>query len=478
MKNNNEILSKFKTKKFKVGSLATAMTVIVTAVIVVINLIVGQLTDKFGLSLDLTQNKIFSLTEQSINFIKNLDKNVEIILLSDESTFVQTNSYFAQANSVLKKYDLNSDKIKLTYVDTVKNPTYLNEYQDENLTENSIIVKSSDKHKIITVQDIFDIQRSYYGSTITGSKAEQELTSAILYVTSENQTKVAVLKGYGEQDLTAFQELLKKNNFNIVEVSLLTQDIPEDVNLAIIYGSERDFDSQSIEKLEKFLSMGGKNLVYALNPNQAEAPNLNAFLEKNNIKVPPGLVYETNMQNVVSNAFEAVNEYVDEEYKSGLKNADIPVLMPYCKPLEVTNPESTKVLLHFSSTAGILPKGAAQDFDFAGNVSGPISSVVLSAVKTDTEKDSNLAVIASYGALMQDYLSSNALNNSAYFVNMVNKMTAREDVGITIESKSIGGKELGINKATADTIGIVMAIILPVGILILGTIVFLKRKNK
>ena len=61
---------------------------------------------------------------------------------------------------------------------------------------------------------------------------------------------------------------------------------------------------------------------------------------------------------------------------------------------------------------------------------------------------------------------------------MINKMTAREDVGITIESKSIGGKELGINKATADTIGIVMAIILPVGILILGTIVFLKRKNK
>ena len=84
----------------------------------------------------------------------------------------------------------------------------------------------------------------------------------------------------------------------------------------------------------------------------------------------------------------------------------------------------------------------------------------------------------SYGALMQDYLSSNALNNSAYFVNMINKLTAREDVGITIESKSIGGKELGANKATADTIGVAMAIILPIGILILGIVVFLKRKNK
>ena len=474
----NGIISQLKTRKFKVGSVATAITLIVVAAVIVINLIVGQLTDRFSLNLDLTQNKIFSLTEQSIDFIKNLDKDVEIILLNDENTFVQTNSYFSQANSVLKKYDLNSDKIKLTYVDTVKNPTYLQEYQNENLTENSIIVKSGDRHKVITVQDIFDIQRSYYGSTITGSKAEQELTSAILYVTSEDQTKIAVLTGYGEQDLTAFSELLKKNNYNVVEVSLLTEEIPEDAKLAIVYGSERDFDTSSIEKLEKYLSPGEKSLFYAVNPNQTDAPNLNAFLEKHNVKVKDGLVYETNMQNVVSSAFEAVNEYVDEEYKSEVKNTDIPVLMPYGRPLEITNDENTRVLLQFSATTGILPKGATQSFDFAGNVSGPIPSVVLSTIKTESEKDSKLAVIASHGALMETYISANALNNSEFFVSMINKMTNREDVGIMIESKSLGGEELGINKATANTIGIAMAIVLPVAILIIGAIVFFRRKNK
>ena len=476
--NNNGIFSKLKTRKFKVGTTATAMTVIVIAAIIVINLIVGQLTDKFGLSLDLTQNKIFSLTNQSIEFIKDLKKDVEIVLLSDEKTFAQSNSYFSQANSVLKQYDLNSDKIKLTYVDTIKNPMYLQEYQDENLTENSIIVKSGDKHKIITVQDIFDIQRSYYGSTITGSKAEQELTSAILYVTSENQTKIAFLKGYGEQDAAAFQELLKKNNFSAVEVSLLTEEIPEDVKLAIVYGAERDFDATAVEKLEKFLSQGDKNLIFALDPKQTEAPNLNGFLEKNSLKVKEGLVYETNVQNIVSNAFEAINEYVDEEYKSGLKNLSIPVLMPYCKPLEVTDVERARVLLQFSKTTGVLPKDSNENFDFAGNVSGPIPSVVLSAVKTEAEKDSKLAVIASYGALMEGYLSANALNNSAYFVNMVNQMTNREDFGLTIETKRLGGQELGIKKAAADVLGIVMAIILPLIILMIGTVVFFTRKNK
>ncbi len=478
MMKSNVVPKYLKTRKFKVGSVATAITIMVVAIVVVLNLVVGKLTDKFSLSLDLTQNKIFSLTQESIDFIKKLDKDVEIILLSDENTFVQSSEYFAQANSVLKKYDLNSDKIKLTYVDTVKNPAYLQEYQNENLTENSIIVKSGDKHKVITVQDIFDIERSYYGSMITGSKAEQELTSAILYVTSENQMKIAFLKGYGEQDSTAFQELLKKNNFDVLEVSLLNEDIPEDTKLAVIFGSERDFDSSSIEKLEKYLSAGDKNLVYAVNPNQADAPNLNAFLEKHNIKVNSGLVYDTNPQNIVSNAFEAVNEYVDEEYSSDIKNPEIPVLMPVCRPLEILNQESVKTLLQFSVTAGILPKGADQNFDFAGNVSGPIPSVVISAASTEDEKNSNIAVISSYGALTSDYLSSNALNNSAYFINMINKMSNREDVGVMIESKSMGGSDLGMNMATATTIGLTVAIALPLAVLVAGLIVYLKRKHK
>lgn len=478
MKKNNEIFAKFKTRKFKVGSIATAITIIVVAAIIVLNLITNQLTHKFNLSLDLTSNKIFSLTQESIDFIKNLDKDVEIVILSDEDTFVHSNDYFAQANAVLKQYASNSDKIKLTYIDTVKNPMYLKDYQSENITENSVIVKCGDKHKTITVQDLFNIQRSYYGSSITGSKAEQELTSAILYVSSDNQMKITVLKGYGEQDSTAFVELLKKNNFDISEVSLLTEDIPEDSKLAIVYGPERDYDLTSIEKLEKFLSLGDKNLIYALNPAQNDSPNLKSMFEKHSIKIKDGLVYETNMQNVVTNVFESINEYVDEEYKNGLKNTDIPVLMPFGAPIETTNSENTKTLLQFSQTTGIFPKGAGQDFDFKGNISGPIASVILSSQKNDNDKLSNVVVVSSYGAMSGEYLSSNALNNSAYFINMINKMTNKEDTGITIESKNLGGEELGINKELSSIIGIIMAIILPIAILIICVIVFIKRKNK
>ena len=61
---------------------------------------------------------------------------------------------------------------------------------------------------------------------------------------------------------------------------------------------------------------------------------------------------------------------------------------------------------------------------------------------------------------------------------MVNTMTNREDVGIMIESKSLGGAELGMTQATANTIGVTMAIILPAAIVLIGIIVYFKRKNK
>ena len=61
---------------------------------------------------------------------------------------------------------------------------------------------------------------------------------------------------------------------------------------------------------------------------------------------------------------------------------------------------------------------------------------------------------------------------------MVNKLSSREDTGVTIESKSIGGNELGLNKATADAIGVIVAVVLPLVVLALGVFMFFRRKNK
>lgn len=474
---NNKIKDLTKNKKFKYGSVSTAITIIFIAIILLINIIFGALGERFTLSWDLTKNKTFSLTEQSKNFLRSLNKDVEIIILNKESDFSNQNEYFIQANSVLKQYAKTSNKIKLSYIDVVSNPTYIQaNFPNEELNTNSIIVRCNNKYKIITVNDIFDISYGYYGNqSITASKAEQELTSALVYVTSENQIKIAFLKGYGEPDFSGFSELLKKNNYNVLEVSLLTEEIPDDSIAVIIFAPERDYDTKGLEKLEKYLTLKDKTLIFAANPKLNDSPNIFKLIEKYDIKVNQGLVYETDPKKLTSNMnlFEAICDYEDEEFTKNLKSSSIPVLLPASKPLEITNKENVSILLQFSSTSGIMPINASSSFDFKSNISGPIPCTALS--KKDNK---NVLVIGSFLGLSEQYLAATSLNNSSYFTNAINTILNKNDSSFIIESKSIGSEELGINAMQANTIGIIYTIFIPLIVLIIGIVVFLKRKNK
>lgn len=465
------------SQKFKRGSVASGITCIGIAIVIVLNLILFALSNKYNLSLDLTNDQSFTLTGQSIDYIKGIDKNVEIILLSDEETFKNTNEYFAKAHSVLEQYSKYSDKIKITYVDVAKNPAFASNYPDENLTTNSVIVKSGDKKRVLAVNDIFDISSSYYGQSITASNAEQALTSAIVYVLSSDQVKVAMLTGYGEQDSSNFENLLKKNNYDVENVSILTGEIPETASLAVIYAPERDLDQSGMSKIEAFLNKGNKNLMYVANPALAERTNLNKALEKWGVELEDGVVYETSQSKLLlsNNLFYHIADYVDEDYMKGLKNTSIPVSVPFSKEIKVTDTAKTKTLLECSKTSGTIPSNASKTPDFT-KTTGPIPVTTVS--NDGTENSSKVAVVGSYFALEDQFTSLTSLNNSAYFMNMINTMTDKKDDGIVIESKQSKSQEMSINAGQASMLFVLFDIIIPIAIIAVGVVVYRKRKNR
>ncbi|MDD2504392.1 MAG: hypothetical protein PHG58_11210, partial [Clostridia bacterium] len=71
-KKNINILQSFKNKKFRYGSYATLVTLIVLAALIVVNLA----ADLLPVRIDLTTNKMYSLSEQTENVLDNLDKDV------------------------------------------------------------------------------------------------------------------------------------------------------------------------------------------------------------------------------------------------------------------------------------------------------------------------------------------------------------------------------------------------------------------
>lgn len=477
-------------RKFRYGSVATIITVCVLASVILLNIILSVITESHPLNLDVTKNNFYGISEQTINYLNTLNKNVEIIVLNDKDSFksgsgITDSQYYIQASTLIDQYAQCSDMISVNYLDLLKNPSISTQYSKDNLETNNIIVRSGDQYKVLKSDDLFTQQISYqtYSNVITASKVEQAITSAILNVTSDEKTKVQFIKGYDESESEALENLLKNNNYDVSDVSILTTDISKDTKLAIIFAPKRDYDKESIDKLNAFIESGkatGKTIIYIANPEQGSIPNLNFFLSSWGINVGDGTVFETSADKLFSmnSLFYAITEYSDSSYTKGI-NSSIPVAMPLSKPITINDNDSVKVstLLQFSKSSGIYPSDADETFTITDDtITGPIPATTVSS-KTEGEVASNVVVIGSGMAFDSSLISRSAVNNSSYFVNMFNILSDREDT-VVIEEKSVEQTELGLTASQSIPLGLFFIIVLPIILISVGLFIWIRRRNK
>ncbi len=112
----------FNKKKLKYGSVATVITVVFIAVIVFINLIAGILTERKGLKLDLTPEKYYDISQQTIDYVSSIDKDVEIAVFDNESNY-HSNTYYKMVLETLNKLVQYSDHITYNFMIQPRIPT-------------------------------------------------------------------------------------------------------------------------------------------------------------------------------------------------------------------------------------------------------------------------------------------------------------------------------------------------------------------
>ena len=64
-------------KSLKNGSYSMAVTAIVIAVLVVVNLIVGQIPEKYT-QVDVSTQKLYTISNETVSYLKNLDTDITI----------------------------------------------------------------------------------------------------------------------------------------------------------------------------------------------------------------------------------------------------------------------------------------------------------------------------------------------------------------------------------------------------------------
>lgn len=142
-------------------------------VVVVLNIVMGLLADRYPMNIDLTSDSVFELGDETLDFIGALEEPVKIQVLATEEKFVNTTVYNAQANEIMREFARRSDNIDISYIDYVADPTFAASYPDYSLKEGDVIVSSDERSRQVKTEELFNYTYSQTGGLSIASSARR-----------------------------------------------------------------------------------------------------------------------------------------------------------------------------------------------------------------------------------------------------------------------------------------------------------------
>lgn len=486
----------FNKRGFKHGALSVVLTVVFIATVVVLNVIVGVVSDRFNTAADLTTAGIYSLDEKTETFLHDtLDSDVTLTVLKSEQEFEAQDTAYKQVNEILKRMEMIGGHVNVEYLDIDQNPNYTSKFKGETLAANYIVVEceKTGRHRIISPYDYFNFDQNYlqyYGAyVVESSNIEQEAVSAMMYTTSDNLVKIAFTEGYGESESSsALQTLLSRNGYEVESLPLATtSEISSDIDYVVIFAPTIDMDEEQLAKLDKFLDNNGnfgKNVVYFASTRQPKTPNIDEFLSDWGLSVGYDVIGQADENYLTSSEtyYAHLQKICDTDYTKSVYGSRLLTFGANIRPVYVLDNSSADrtVLMKTYDKAFLYPLDKeliTDDFKLENAESGEFNDVVVSQRTTESGSKSRVCAIGSELFTSTAFMSYTNANNAEFFVGMWNYISGREQ-GMTIRAKSLAPATFEMNVKTANTLSIVLCIIVPVCVIILGIVIWVRRRHR
>lgn len=470
------------------GALSIAITVLIIAAVILMNVAVNSLTSRYSLFIDTTANKAYRLQDVTADYAASIDKDVDFYVLAYEQDFEDSGDHYVQANKLIRQFCESSDHITLHYVDLISDPSFRTSYPDIDWNNpHPCLVTCGKNYRVIDADDMFDYEQDSSGYYYpTNQHIEQALASAVLAVTADYTPTVAVLTGQGETDATPFTTLLTNNAYNVTTVDLTSGTIPEDAEFLLIYAPAVDIDDEMYTYLSEWLTNNGSyghTVVYF--PNDAydvsDYPNLNTLLADYGMELDYGYLREDDASNIPSTLRTPLCArffYGDPLFTDRLQNPSINTFLFRTMPVNITDSTLASPMLVSSEYTFFGPIRIEGDFEpdyqsFNGAAVGTRDSGSLDSAA------SHVVVVGSSMAICEEFLNYKAFNNAAYFVNVFNALSSAENTGVVIEGKNVDSDVLGAtSSASVDFITVLVRYIIPAAVLAAGLIIWLIRRHR
>lgn len=497
----------FKSKKFKYGGLSVLFVIICVVAVVLVNVIVTLVLDRFDVEIDLTSESLYSIEDSTVEYLQGIDDEVKIYITNTETDFVAYGTYYKQSLAIAKKIAAANSKFSIEYIDLLKNPAWASDY-GESVDSGMIVVQSTNtkRYKVLQSSDYLETKYYYNGNELDESMAQQyyymgyqidydvsaaaeeSMLSAIMSVTNANPVKVAVITGYSEVARAEFADLLSTNAYVLEDINItLTDAISTDYDFAILCWPQTDYNNDDILKLEKWLSndgLYGKTLMYMPAINQTNTPNFDAFLAEWGIQIEKGYLYQTNNSYAsASNPYYMMLETLDSDFASEDDGYSLRCLgiRPVTCLWEAKGNYETKTLVSSYDGAVIHPFDAPDDWTVEDATAKGAYGVIVqsSEVRYDGTTPYYSRVIAVGTPYFADdsYMKANGVDNADFLMSVFNTISGKEE-GVTLTSKSFSLGTFEINAATSNTIAIIFVIVLPLVIIVLGIVVYVRRRYR
>lgn len=475
-------------RKNKLRFFSVTFVIAIILIVIILNLLVEIAEERFSLKLDMTGKKVFSLSDETREFLFELDEEFTIFILSDEITYKNGLRTGIVSELLLQYKNMANGKIKLVFLDIYRNPSILAKYQNEDLQENQLIVESKNGYKVITMSELFSTEISSvdYKEQISELMAERAITSTLVSLSTDTLKRVYLVTGHGEKYSYSLVKIIESGSYELDNISLLNQSIPEDADLVIISSPRVDFSLEEIERLDDFLQSFG-SIILLYGSETTSLPNLDSYLKEWGVEFEKNIIIDP--KSYIGNILQTTPLVTDIDINKNIIGfKDRYIVTPGARninvlwesknkrevsPVLVTSDES--FLKSYDNESGLISTINQVEGDKKGSAN--IGVLVQNFDLIDKEVQIGRLLFLSSPSMLNDSLMNtpNLLNNY-YFSDVLSYMSGAKQP-IYIQSKSMRDNALTTANVGNLTLFLLVIVLPSFSILVLGALRFRYRRG-
>lgn len=474
----------------------TAQTVLLILILVAAFIAINVFAQKLDLpEIDVTANKIYTLSDASKSAIEKINKDVKIYIygFEEDNTLVDFAKQYTRANKHIS-YEILTEESNLAKV------------QEFDLTSGYqiVVLETADSSKVIDAS--YEFYSYDYETGQEVDLTEQSLTNSLLAITAENKPKVYFTTGHEEysleSELGVLATYLGNESYEPESVNLVTTGtVPEDCNLLVIMAPVKDFLETEVNAVLDYINKGGNIIITSDVGNLSETyPNLTRVYDAYGVTMEnKGYIYETDNQKIAANY---PNIFSPEISSTNNITTDIysdkgQIWLIYAGRLtfksdeELTALNVTKEDLLTSSENALYVKDLSTSAANVADSSEAGKSVIASLLtKTITPEGEGVEAVQSQAMIMANssfitdykveqlsstYPISYLGNNKDFMLNTISELTSREN---TLKIRKDMSTSTYEPTQEQHTIVLIIIFSVPIIIILAGIVVWNVRRRK